>query len=136
MERGNRGTHTDTHRDVCSHFHIQRHACMHYMLVYVQKCYELHVYIYIIIYIYLNFIYIVQVSGNELSRIRERILYLLGSLGGVVNAALLEREASGALMSHAVAWDTKNKLEFPVPYSDLKPTIFLGTCIVKFCDIY
>ena len=56
----------------------------------------------------------------------------------MVNAALLEREASGALMSHAVAWDTKNKLEFPVPYSDLKPTIFLGTCtcIVKFCDIH
>ena len=53
----------------------------------------------------------------------------------MVNAALLEREASGALMSHAVAWDTKNKLEFPVPYSDLKPTIFLGTCMVNFCNI-
>lgn len=68
-----------------------------------------------------------QRSTSDLAAIRERILFLLGSLGGVVNVALLERESAGTMFNQAVSWDTCRKLEFAVPFSDLKPSIFMGT---------
>lgn len=50
---------------------------------------------------------------------------MLGSLGGIVNASLVTDEPSGHGQD-VVAWDSQNKLEFPIPFSDMKPEIYLG----------
>ena len=53
---------------------------------------------------------------------RRRILLLLGSLGGVVNESLSKVPSQQSLVS----WDSGQRLGFAVPFSDLKPEIYLG----------
>ena len=43
----------------------------------------------------------------------------------MVNASLVTDELSGRGQD-VVAWDNQNKLEFPIPFSDMKPEIYLG----------
>ncbi len=110
----------------CSHVHVHslfKCTCTFTSAYLHVHCSHVHaVHILFIFSIFLLF----QSSKNDLNLIRERILYLLGSLGGVVNVALLERASSGSTLNQVVSWDSCNKLEFPVPFSDLKPSIYIG----------
>jgi len=58
------------------------------------------------------------------------MLHLLGSLGGSINMFLLGSD-NVVDPSCAVAWDTTNHLSFPVPFQDMKPTIYLGKNAVE-----
>lgn len=67
-----------------------------------------------------------QESNSPLSKVRHRILILLGSLGGRCNLGLLGGKEAKVASSKGIAWDTKQHLSFAVPFQDMKPTVFLG----------
>ncbi|XP_035828316.1 DNA-dependent protein kinase catalytic subunit [Aplysia californica] len=62
-------------------------------------------------------------SKSQLSQVKQRILYFLGSLGGQVNHTLQDR-ADADISNEAVAWDSQKHLRFDVPFFDMKPVIF------------
>jgi hypothetical protein len=67
-----------------------------------------------------------QAGETELERVQQQqVVWLLGSLGGRLNSALVS--VSGEELAHAaVAWDTTTHLPFSVPFMDCKPTIHFG----------
>ena len=67
-------------------------------------------------------------------QIKQKCLRLLGSLGGSVNNILVSLLDETELGRLAVAWDKEKHLKFDVPFSDLKPTIFLGK--ISFANIF
>ena len=67
-----------------------------------------------------------QGSESPQNKVRRRIVRFLGSLGGQVNAGLVESDSAAAHVAGAVAWDSKNRLEFALPFQDMKPSLFLG----------
>ena len=71
-----------------------------------------------------------DVEGAEtpLYKLRKRIVFFLGSLGGSVNSSLIETGSAAMHAAKVVAWDNRNKLEFAVPFQDMKPSIYLGVC--------
>ena len=50
----------------------------------------------------------------------------MGSLGGEINAGLVESESAASYAAKAVAWDSKKRLELALPFQDMKPSLFLG----------
>ena len=66
-----------------------------------------------------------QSQDSPLRSVQLQILRLLGSLGGSVNVGLLETSAQ-ELSNVALAWDSQPRLNFPVPFVDMKPEIQLG----------
>ena len=60
------------------------------------------------------------------NKVRRRIVHFLGSLGGQVNSSLVENESAAAFAARAVAWDNKNRLEFALPFQDMKPSLYFG----------
>ena len=67
-----------------------------------------------------------QGSENPHKQIQKSILHFLGSLGGHVNAGLVERGSAAVYAQRAVAWDSADHLMLDLPFQDLKPTICLG----------
>ena len=67
-----------------------------------------------------------QGSESPHRQIRMRILHFLGSLGGHVNASLVERDSAAVYAKRAVAWDSEDHLVLDLPFQDLKTTICLG----------
>lgn len=67
-----------------------------------------------------------QGAQSPLSLLRQRIVFFLGSLGGEVNSALVETGTAAAHAAKMVAWDSKKRLEFSLPFQDMKPSLFLG----------
>lgn len=70
----------------------------------------------------------VEGAETPLDRLRRRIVYFLGSLGGAVNSCMIETGSAAMRAAKVVAWDRKSKLEFALPFQDMKPSIFLGMC--------
>lgn len=68
----------------------------------------------------------IEGAESPLNKIRRRIVHFLGSLGGQVNTSLVQSESAAAFAAKAVAWDSKNRLEFAVPFQDMKPSLYLG----------
>ncbi len=68
------------------------------------------------------------VEGVEspLDQLRQRIVFFLGSLGGQINSSLVETESAASYASKMVAWDSRNRLLFVLPFQDMKPSIYLG----------
>lgn len=66
----------------------------------------------------------VQGAQSPTALIRLRVIRLLGSLGGQVNKELVTSDSEA--LKKAVAWDTQKRLEFVLPFQDLKPSVFLG----------
>ena len=58
-------------------------------------------------------------------QLRYRIVNFLGNLGGSINIGLVK---GGRVpdVSHAVAWSTSQHLSLALPFSDMKPTVYLG----------
>ncbi|XP_070581112.1 DNA-dependent protein kinase catalytic subunit-like [Ptychodera flava] len=63
-----------------------------------------------------------QSEDSPLAAVKLKIVQLLGSLGGSINACLLE-SSKDEVAKKAVAWDTEERLQFPVPFMDIKPVI-------------
>eukprot|EP00106_Octopus_bimaculoides_P010915 XP_014778357.1 PREDICTED: DNA-dependent protein kinase catalytic subunit-like [Octopus bimaculoides] len=61
---------------------------------------------------------------SELSKIKYRIAKYLGNIGGNFNKDLLANSDQDVL-KYAVAWDTEKHLKFDLPFTDMKPTIYL-----------
>nr|XP_006812076.1 PREDICTED: DNA-dependent protein kinase catalytic subunit-like [Saccoglossus kowalevskii] len=59
---------------------------------------------------------------SPLTIVKLKIVHLLGLLGGSTNGYLLE-SSKEEIAKKAVAWDTENHLQFPVPFMDIKPVI-------------
>ena len=58
-------------------------------------------------------------------KLRMRIVYLLGQLGGEINVHLVKAGHVPDL-SKAMAWDTDKHLSLALPFQDMKPTVTLG----------
>lgn len=71
----------------------------------------------------------IEGAESPQNKVRTRIVRFLGSLGGQVNSSLVETESAAAYAAKAVSWDTKNRLEFPLPFQDMKPSLFLGRSV-------
>jgi DNA-dependent protein kinase catalytic subunit len=70
-------------------------------------------------------------STDQTFHMCKRILYFIGSLGGVLTTTIAKEATSHSM----TAWDTQNKLPFLVPFSDLKPEIYLDSYLPVVCDI-
>ena len=68
----------------------------------------------------------IEGAESPLNKVRRRIVHFLGALGGQINTSLVESESAAAYAAKAVAWDSKNRLEFALPFQDMKPTLYLG----------
>ena len=83
----------------------------------------------------------IEGAESPLNKVRRRIVHFLGTLGGQINTSLVESESAAAYAAKAVAWDSKNWLEFALPFQDMKPTLYLGKSInmaymcILLCDI-
>lgn len=66
-----------------------------------------------------------QSSETPLRKLRLRIAQFLGSLGGEYNISLVDTTDTQTL-ELAVAWDTAKRLDFAVPFHDMKPSVYLG----------
>ena len=68
----------------------------------------------------------IEGAESPLNKIRRRIVHFLGALGGEINTSLVESESAAVYAAKAVACDARNRLEFAVPFQDMKPTLYLG----------
>ena len=68
----------------------------------------------------------IEGAESPLNKVRQRIVHFLGALGGQINTGLVESESAAAYAAKAVAWDSRNRLEFALPFQDMKPTLYLG----------
>jgi len=64
-------------------------------------------------------------AETPLARLRRRIVFFLGSLGGL-NGGMVERGPAALQAEKVIAWDSKSRLEFALPFQDMKPSIYLG----------
>ena len=76
----------------------------------------------------------VQGAQSPTALIRLRVIQLLGSLGGQVNRDLAVSDSEA--LKKAVAWDTQKRLEFVLPFQDLKPSVFLGRYVCMYICTY
>ncbi|XP_077480903.1 DNA-dependent protein kinase catalytic subunit [Stigmatopora argus] len=78
-----------------------------------------------------------QLSTEEapLSIVRLRVVKLLGHLGGKLNRNLITVVSSEEMMKKFVAWDTEKRLSFAVPFSDMKPVIYLDPFLPRISEL-
>jgi len=67
----------------------------------------------------------VESAETPLGILRRRVVFFLGSLGGH-SGCLVERGPAVTQAAKVMAWDSKNRLEFTLPFQDMKPSMFLG----------
>ncbi|OCT76787.1 hypothetical protein XELAEV_18031990mg [Xenopus laevis] len=62
---------------------------------------------------------------SSLTAVRNRVVRILGSLGGQINRSLVTAASTEEMIKRHVSWDTEKRLRFDVPFKDLKPVIYL-----------
>ncbi|KAG8570891.1 hypothetical protein GDO81_011464 [Engystomops pustulosus] len=72
---------------------------------------------------------------SSLAAVRSRVVKLLGSLGGKINRSLVTASSTEEMIKKHVSWDTEKRLSFAVPFSDLKPVIYLDTFLPRVTDL-
>uniref|UniRef100_A0A3P9H2R7 DNA-dependent protein kinase catalytic subunit n=1 Tax=Oryzias latipes TaxID=8090 RepID=A0A3P9H2R7_ORYLA len=73
-----------------------------------------------------------QLSVQEdapLTKVRLRVVKLLGHLGGKLNRNLVTK------MKKFVAWDSEKRLSFAVPFTDMKPVIYLDPFLPRISEL-
>uniref|UniRef100_A0A3Q2CEF8 DNA-dependent protein kinase catalytic subunit n=1 Tax=Cyprinodon variegatus TaxID=28743 RepID=A0A3Q2CEF8_CYPVA len=77
-----------------------------------------------------------QLSMEEapLVLLRLRVVKLLGHLGGKLNRNLVT-VSSEEMMKKFVAWDSEKRLSFAVPFTDMKPVIFLDPFLPRISEL-
>lgn len=75
-------------------------------------------------------------SGDApLIAVRLRVVKLLGHLGGKLNRNLVTVVSSEEMMKKFVAWDSEKRLSFAVPFSDMKPIIYLDPFLPRISEL-
>nr|XP_054607336.1 DNA-dependent protein kinase catalytic subunit isoform X2 [Nothobranchius furzeri] len=67
--------------------------------------------------------------------LRLRVVKLLGHLGGKLNRNLVTVVSSEETMKKFVAWDTEKRLSFAIPFTDMKPVIFLDPFLPRISEL-
>ncbi|XP_062235399.1 DNA-dependent protein kinase catalytic subunit [Platichthys flesus] len=78
-----------------------------------------------------------QISTEDapIVMVRLRVVKLLGHLGGELNRNLVTVVSSEEMMKKFVAWDTENRLSFAVPFTDMKPLIYLDPFLPRISEL-
>ncbi|XP_077979786.1 DNA-dependent protein kinase catalytic subunit-like [Glandiceps talaboti] len=71
---------------------------------------------------------------SPLVAVKFKIVRLLGSLGGSINSYLLE-SSNKEVAKKAVAWDTEERLQFAMPFMDIKPVIALDPFLPRVVEL-
>ncbi|XP_069076234.1 DNA-dependent protein kinase catalytic subunit isoform X2 [Pleurodeles waltl] len=74
-------------------------------------------------------------DGSSLAEVRVRVVRLLGSLGGQINRSLVTAASSEEMMKKCVSWDTEKRLNFAVPFADMKPVIYLDVFLPRVTEL-
>ena len=81
-------------------------------------------------------VHVSQRADDKLKSLRYQIMFLLGSLGGQVTAGMVDSTSlDERCRLKAVAWDTSRRLEFAVPFPDMKPSMFLDPFLPRVCEL-
>jgi DNA-dependent protein kinase catalytic subunit len=65
--------------------------------------------------------------------VRLRVVHILGSLGGKVSVDLISRDER--TFDKAVSWDSDKRLDFALPFQDMKPSIYLDSFMPVVCEL-
>ncbi|KAF7660907.1 hypothetical protein LDENG_00272900 [Lucifuga dentata] len=76
-----------------------------------------------------------SMEDAPLATVRLRVVKLLGHLGGKLNRNLVTVVSSEEMMKKFVAWDTEKRLSFPVPFTDMKPVIYLDPFLPRISEL-
>uniref|UniRef100_A0A3P9NWB4 DNA-dependent protein kinase catalytic subunit n=1 Tax=Poecilia reticulata TaxID=8081 RepID=A0A3P9NWB4_POERE len=82
--------------------------------------------------------FLIVFSAQEdapLVKLRLRVVKLLGHLGGKLNRNLVTVVSSEEMMKKFVAWDSEKRLSFAVPFSDMKPVIYLDPFLPRISEL-
>nr|XP_033789602.1 DNA-dependent protein kinase catalytic subunit isoform X2 [Geotrypetes seraphini] len=71
----------------------------------------------------------------SLASIRNRVVKILGSLGGQINQSLITASCAEDMMKKYVSWDTEKRLSFAVPFVDMKPVIYLDSFLPRVTEL-
>ncbi|XP_062919332.1 DNA-dependent protein kinase catalytic subunit isoform X2 [Mobula hypostoma] len=69
------------------------------------------------------------------ANVRRRVVRLLGCLGGHINRSLVTAASSEEMMKKCVAWVAERALSFAVPFSDMKPVIYLDLFLPRISEL-
>ncbi|CAH2285137.1 DNA-dependent kinase catalytic subunit [Pelobates cultripes] len=72
---------------------------------------------------------------SSLAAVRNRVVRILGSLGGQINRSLVTAESTEEMIKNHVSWDTEKRLNFAVPFVDQKPVIYLDTFLPRVTEL-
>ncbi|KAM3860678.1 DNA-dependent protein kinase catalytic subunit [Diretmus argenteus] len=67
--------------------------------------------------------------------VRFRVVKLLGHLGGQLNRNLVTAVSAEETMKKFVAWDSEKRLNFAVPFSDMKPVIYFDPFLPRISEL-
>uniref|UniRef100_A0A3B3VB26 DNA-dependent protein kinase catalytic subunit n=1 Tax=Poecilia latipinna TaxID=48699 RepID=A0A3B3VB26_9TELE len=76
-----------------------------------------------------------SMEDAPLVMLRVRVVKLLGHLGGKLNRNLVTVVSSEEMMKKFVAWDSEKRLSFAVPFSDMKPVIYLDPFLPRISEL-
>ncbi|KAM8881271.1 DNA-dependent protein kinase catalytic subunit [Synchiropus picturatus] len=76
-----------------------------------------------------------NMEDSPLAMVRLRVVKLLGHLGGKLNRNLVTVVSSEEMMKKFVAWDPEKRLSFAVPFSDMKPVIYLDPFLPRISEL-
>ncbi|XP_048363545.1 DNA-dependent protein kinase catalytic subunit isoform X2 [Sphaerodactylus townsendi] len=74
-------------------------------------------------------------EDHSLEAVRMRVAHLLGSLGGQINRNLVTAASAEERMKKCVSWDTEKRLNFAVPFADMKPVIYLDLFLPRVTEL-
>uniref|UniRef100_A0A8D0GIE8 DNA-dependent protein kinase catalytic subunit n=1 Tax=Sphenodon punctatus TaxID=8508 RepID=A0A8D0GIE8_SPHPU len=74
-------------------------------------------------------------EDRSLEAVRARVVRLLGSLGGQINRNLVTVASAEEMMKKFVSWDTEKRLNFAVPFADMKPVIYLDLFLPRVTEL-
>ncbi|XP_061568965.1 DNA-dependent protein kinase catalytic subunit [Cololabis saira] len=76
-----------------------------------------------------------SVEDAPLDLVKLRVVKLLGHLGGKLNRNLVTVVSSEEMMKKFVAWDSEKRLSFAVPFTDMKPVIYLDPFLPRISEL-
>ncbi|XP_068093458.1 DNA-dependent protein kinase catalytic subunit isoform X2 [Hyperolius riggenbachi] len=76
-----------------------------------------------------------SVEESSLAAVRNRVVRVLGSLGGHINRSLVTAASTEEMMKKHVSWDSEKRLSFAVPFVDMKPVIYLDIFLPRVTDL-
>ncbi|XP_070603834.1 DNA-dependent protein kinase catalytic subunit [Erythrolamprus reginae] len=71
----------------------------------------------------------------SLEAVRTRVVRLLGTLGGQINRHLITAASAEEKMKKFVSWDIEKRLNFAVPFADMKPIIYLDLFLPRVTEL-